>query len=185
MRFSTWLLSIARHVFGDEVDRRLAAKRIGGRRAVNIDDAPPASARTLDPDDAYEREVFRAKVLAAIRSVEARSEFLPFEVQGRASSRAAAAARWRSRSGASEPTVTRHLQKVRAQLREELVRTVAAYSFTEDESREAERAGLAAADAAFDAAVAEIYLAEQRRAAPGGGSAGWGGVRYGPRRSHS
>ena len=117
--------------------------------------------------------------------MEARSEFLPFEVwrsrvlEGRSGREVA------EQIGASEPTVTRHLQKVRAQLREELVRTVAAYSFTEDESREAERAGLAAADAAFDAAVAEIYLAEQRRAAPGGGSAGWGGVRYGPRRSHS
>ena len=32
VRFSTWLLSIAKHVLGDELDRRNALKRGGGRR---------------------------------------------------------------------------------------------------------------------------------------------------------
>jgi len=190
VRFSTWLLSIARHVFGDEVDRRMATKRGSGRRAADIDGVMP-SADGLAPDDEYERLVFRAKVLAAVRTVESRSEFLSFQmfqmrvldgVNGREVA---------ERVGVSEPTVSRHAAKVRDELRRELVRTISAYSFTEEESREAERAGLAASDAAFDAAIGEIYRASTRGsatesrgrpAAPrSGDSAAWSGIRFPPR----
>ena len=37
-RFSTWLLAIAKHVLGDELDKRMAKKRGGGRRAADFDE---------------------------------------------------------------------------------------------------------------------------------------------------
>src|SRR5690606_30476432 len=38
-RFSTWLLAIAKHTLGDEIDRRMALKRGGGSRGVNLDES--------------------------------------------------------------------------------------------------------------------------------------------------
>lgn len=213
VRFSTWLLSIARHVFGDEVDRRMAGKRGSGRRALSIEVTAPPDGGALAPDEQYERQVFRAKVMAAIRSVETRSDFLSFQMFQMRVLEGVNGRDVADRVGVSEPTVSRHAAKVRDALRGELVRTIAAYSFTEEESREAERAGLAASDAAFDAAVADIYRAESRgpsgarapgssgmvaadggrRAdgapgASGGGGAGhssaWSGIRFPPRSAH-
>ena len=43
VRFSTWLLAIAKHVLGDELDRRGAIKRGSGRRAVTLGDRDPAA----------------------------------------------------------------------------------------------------------------------------------------------
>ena len=37
-RFSTWLLSIAKHALGDEIDRRKALKRGGGRKPTELDE---------------------------------------------------------------------------------------------------------------------------------------------------
>jgi DNA-directed RNA polymerase specialized sigma24 family protein len=37
-RFSTWLLSIAKHALGDEIDRRMALKRGSGRRPTEFDE---------------------------------------------------------------------------------------------------------------------------------------------------
>ena len=191
VRFSTWLLSIARHVFGDEVDRRMAGKRGAGKRAASLDGMTPNDTDALLPDDEYERQVFRAKVLASIRAVEARSDFMIFQVFQLRVLEGMSGRDVAERVGVSEPTVSRHAAKVRDALRAELVRTISAYSFTEDESREAERAGLAAADAAFDTAIAEIYRAASREARnPGpsapksggsGQSAAWSGITFPPR----
>jgi len=185
VRFSTWLLSIARHVFGDEVDRRMAGKRGGGRRAASLDVAPDPEGDRLAPDDEYERRIFRAKVMAAIRRVEAGCDFLPFQVWQSRVLEGVTGREVADRIGTSEPTVSRHVQRVRERLRAELVRTISEFSFTEDESREAERAGLAASDAAFDAAIAEIYRAEMRPGATGGAAAvdsqAWSSMRYPPR----
>ena len=38
-RFSTWLLAIAKHTLGDEIDRRMALKRGGGKRPAALDEA--------------------------------------------------------------------------------------------------------------------------------------------------
>ena len=59
--------------------------------------------------------------------------------------------------GISEPTVSRHLQRVRSLLRNRLSEAIATYSFTEDEYREADRAGLAGEDAMFDDGLREIF----------------------------
>ena len=68
--------------------------------------------------------------------------------------------------GVSEPTISRRLAKVRDLLRAALARTVATYSFTEEEYNEAERNGLVlnpnstadkADDTLFDEAIGEIY----------------------------
>jgi len=64
--------------------------------------------------------------------------------------------------GTSEPTVSRRLTKIRGLLRDRLAESIATYSFTDEERREAERNGLElnptkADDALFDEAISEIY----------------------------
>jgi RNA polymerase sigma factor (sigma-70 family) len=161
-RFSTWLLAIAKHVLGDEMDRRMAAKRGSGRRAATLDDAWMTGSVAPSVDEAYEAAVFRAKVEAALRKVERECEFTDFEIfrmrvlEGVSGKDVAEAV------GVSEPTVSRRLAKVRDLLRARVAETVATFSFTEDELQEGERKGLVqspnkADDALFDEAVAEIF----------------------------
>ena len=165
-RFSTWLLAIAKHVLGDEMDRRNAQKRGGSKKAVELDESWMGAAATMGADDAYEAAVFRAKVEAAIRMVEKESDFTDFSIyrmrvlDGQSGNDVASAL------GTSEPTVSRRLTKIRGMLRARLVDVITTYSFTEDEQREAARNGLelnpksnpdSADDAMFDDAIAEIY----------------------------
>lgn len=166
-RFSTWLLAIARHVFGDEMDRRNAAKRGAGARPATLDESWMVADAARRADDEYEAAVFRAKVEAAIRQVERDCDFMDFSIyrmrvfEGRSGKDVAA------ELGTSEPTVSRRLNRVREMLRERIAEVVRQYSFTEDEQDEAARSGLcpltpgpdaAAFDpAAFDAALADIY----------------------------
>ncbi len=49
VRFSTWLLAIAKHVLGDEFDRRFAQKRGRGRRGVSLDDTWMGQSREATP----------------------------------------------------------------------------------------------------------------------------------------
>lgn len=183
-RFSTWLLAIAKHVLGDEMDRRGALKRGGARRAAPLDESWMIASAAPPADEAYERAVFAAKVEAALRLTEKQSDFTDFEIyrmrvlEGQSGRQVADAL------GISEPTVSRRLAKVRDALRLHLASVVATYSFTDDERNEAARNGLAplpnkpldgrpappggsaglasvppdgpAADALFDDAVAEI-----------------------------
>lgn len=168
-RFSTWLLAIAKHVLGDEMDRRNALKRGGGKTGVSIDESwmgVPARGRAgnpaATPDGEYEAAVFGAKVEAAIRLVAKECPFLEFSIyrmrvfDGKSGKEVAADL------GMSEPTVSRKLAKVRDALRLKLAEVVATYSFTPDELGEAERKGLSpnptkADDALFDDAIADIY----------------------------
>ena len=64
--------------------------------------------------------------------------------------------------GISEPTVSRHLQRIRALLRRRISETIATYSFTEDEQREALNAGLGDVDSMFDDALRDIYYRQSR-----------------------
>lgn len=164
-RFSTWLLAIAKHTLGDEMDRRNAQKRGSGSRGISLEEAWMSSAGGASPDGEYEAAVFRAKVCAAIRLVEREVEFEDFAVfqlrilDGKPGKEVAESI------GVSEPTVSRRLGRVRSALRLRLSEVISTYSFTEDEVAEAERNGLSLApnkgdDPLFDEAVADIYRRE-------------------------
>ncbi len=165
-RFSTWLLAIAKHTLGDEIDRRMALKRGGGRKAASLDDA--WMARSGDPavDAEYEAAVFRAKVEAALRAVEREADFTDFAIYRMRVLDGVSGKEVAKQLGMSEPTVSRRLAKVRDLLRTKLQEVVATYSFTEEELAEPERNGLSpnptkTNDALFDEAVAEIIHTQE------------------------
>mgnify|MGYP001799630982 FL=1 len=174
-RFSTWLLAIAKHTLGDELDRRGALKRGGGKANALLDEAWMGSAPGASVDEAYEAAVFRAKVERAIRQVEGEADFTDFEIyrmrvfDGQSGKEVADAI------GTSEPTVSRKLTKIRVMLRASIGEVVSTYSFTPEELAEIERNGLSqkssgdnpktdsgkALDQLFDEALAEIYHRQQ------------------------
>jgi RNA polymerase sigma factor (sigma-70 family) len=161
-RFSTWLLAIAKHVLGDEMDRRMAQKRGGGKKSAAFEDAWMHVATDVPVDKGYEAAVFRAKVEASIKLVEKQADFTDFAIfrmrvlDGRSGKDVA------DDLGISEPTVSRHLQRVRELLRRRLAEVVALYSFTPDEAAESEKAGLGSNDEMFDDALSEIYHQQSR-----------------------
>ncbi len=161
-RFSTWLLSIAKHALGDEMDRRMALKRGGGRKPTEFDERYMAQAAASEADEVYERNVFQAKVYAAISKVETDAEFLHFQVFRMRVFDGMPGKSVAEQLGVSEPTVSRYLQKVREQLRRRLSETMATYSFTPEEEAEAVAAGLGSDDAMFDDALADIYHSQAR-----------------------
>ena len=161
-RFSTWLLSIAKHSLGDEIDRRMALKRGGGRRPAELDERFMGASAVVEADEAYQQNVFRAKVYAAIHKTEGAADFMQFQVYRMRVFDGISGKEVAGQLGVSEPTVSRHLQKVRDLLRRRLAETVATYSFTPEEQAEPEQAGLGGDDAMFDEALAEIYHQQAR-----------------------
>ncbi len=161
-RFSTWLLSIAKHALGDEIDRRMALKRGAGRKPTEFDERFMGRASTVEADDIYARNVFRAKVYAAIRKTEAAADFVQFQVYRMRVFDGIAGKDAAEQLGISEPTVSRHLARVRDLLRRRLAEIMATYSFTREEEAEAEQAGLGCDESMFDEAVAEIYHQQSR-----------------------
>ncbi|MEM7307768.1 MAG: sigma-70 family RNA polymerase sigma factor [Planctomycetota bacterium] len=161
VRFSTWLLAIARHALGDEMDRRSAGKRGGGQRPVPLEAVHDPESPVPGPDGDFERAVFEAKVMAALRAAKREctfDEFGVFQMRVLEGQRGGAVAK---ALGISEPTVSRRLAAVRERLRRHLVETFGKYSFTEEEWDELSRNGLAPipnkGGEAFDQALAEIY----------------------------
>lgn len=164
-RFSTWLLAIAKHTLGDEIDRRMAQKRGSGKKSSELQEDWMSHASGRSPDGEYEAAVFRAKVYAAIKMVEKECDFTDFSIyrmrifDGKSGKDVASAL------GTSEPTVSRRLAKVRDALRIRLQEIVQTYSFTDDELAEVDRNGLGSApnkadDTAFDEAIADVYHAD-------------------------
>ena len=181
-RFSTWLLAIARHTLGDEIDRRMAQKRGSGVRPVSLDDAGDRVGDEIGPDAAYERDVFEAKVAAALRAAERDAGFVDFNVyrmrvlEGRSGKEVAASL------ATSEATVSRRLTAVRGRIRDRLFEFFSKYSFTEDEWEELTRNGLdlnptKKDEASFDEAVGEIYHRFSRSGASAGPSSATAGGR--------
>ncbi len=160
-RFSTWLLSIAKHALGDEIDRRMALKRGAGRKPTEFDERFMSTV-AVEADEVYERNVFRAKVYAAIRKTEPEADFLQFQVYRMRVFDGLAGKDVAEQLGISEPTVSRHLQRIRALLRRRISESIATYSFTEDEQREALNAGLGNVDSMFDDALRDIYHHQSR-----------------------
>ncbi|MBN4052775.1 sigma-70 family RNA polymerase sigma factor [Roseiflexus sp. AH-315-K22] len=165
-RFSTWLLAIAKHVLGDEMDRRMAQKRGSGNRGGVLEEGWMGDSGQVPVDTQYEAAVFRAKVAAAIRMVEKESDFTDFSIYRMRVLDVQSGKQVAEALGVSEPTVSRRLAKIRDLLRSRLCEVVATYSFTEDEREEAERNGLALNpkstaerpdDVLFDEAISEIY----------------------------
>lgn len=161
-RFSTWLLSIAKHVLGDEIDRRMALKRGGGVQPGSLDEAYMTTGRSAQADEEYEAAVFRAKVHAAIRLTERESDFMQFQVYRMRVFDGMPGRDVADQLGVSEPTVSRYLAKVRDALALRLQEIVTTYSFTDEELTEAERQGLTLErsrqnDVTFDEIIAEIY----------------------------
>jgi len=161
-RFSTWLLSIAKHALGDEIDRRMALKRGGGRVPTEFDERYMSKATLVEADEVYQKHVFCAKIYAAIRHTERQAEFMPFQVYRMRVFDSMPGKEVAEQLGISEPTVSRYLQKVRDLLRRRTAEMVATYSFTEDEMAEATAAGLGDDDSMFDEALAEIYHQQTR-----------------------
>ncbi|MBT8487118.1 MAG: sigma-70 family RNA polymerase sigma factor [Phycisphaerales bacterium] len=161
-RFSTWLLSIAKHALGDEIDRRMALKRGGGTKPAELDERYMGSAAVVEADERYQQNIFRAKVYAAIRKTEGEAEFMHFQVYRMRVFDGVAGKNVAEQLGVSEPTVSRYLQRVRGLLRKRVSELVATYSFTPEEVAEAEHAGLGGEDAMFDDALGEIYHTQSR-----------------------
>lgn len=161
-RFSTWLLSIAKHSLGDEIDRRRALKRGAGKKAVELDERFMSQAAVVEADEVYQQNVFRAKVYAAIRKAEPEADFMQFQVYRMRVFEGTPGKAVAEQLGISEPTVSRHLQRVRELLRRRLGEVVTMYSFTPDEQSEPEKAGLGGDDTMFDEALAEIYHQQSR-----------------------
>ncbi len=176
-RFSTWLLAIAKHTLGGEIDRRMALKRGKGKKPASLDEAWMGEHGGAGPDATYEAAVFAAKVEASIRQVERETDFMDFSVYRMRVFDGTSGKQVAVNLGVSEPTVSRRLTRVRDHLRGALGEIMTKYSFTEEELQEAARNGIdpnptKAADALFDEALAEIYHRHierrQEDPAPGG-----------------
>ncbi len=161
-RFSTWLLSIAKHALGDEIDRRMALKRGGGKRPAELDDRYMGESAVVEADVAYQQSVFQAKVYAAIRKAEAEADFMHFQVYRMRIFDCMSGKDVAEQLGVSEPSVSRYLHKIRDLLRTRLREIVATYSFTVEEEQEVAKAGLTGEDVLFDEALAEIYHRQSR-----------------------
>jgi RNA polymerase sigma factor (sigma-70 family) len=162
VRFSTWLLAIARYTLSDEFDRRNAQKRGEGRRPAELDELFAPGSSVPAPDEEYHRLVLGAKVDAAVRRAERACDFVDFSVFRMRVLEAKSGVDVAQALGTSEATVSRRLARVRERLRAELAEVAAQYSFGPEDHEELARNGIdpspnKAADALFDEAVGEVH----------------------------
>jgi len=165
-RFSTWLLAIAKHVLGDEMDKRNALKRGSGKRGATFEEAWMAASPAIGVDEEYEAAIFRAKVEAALRIVEKKSDFVDFSIYRMRVLDGMPGKDVAAQVGVSEPTISRRLARIRDLLRVEMREVIGKFSFTEEELEEARRNGVElnpskADDGLFDEAIAEICHKQQ------------------------
>jgi hypothetical protein len=144
------------------MDRRKALKRGAGKKPAELDERFMGQAATVEADGVYQQNVFHAKVYSAIRKTESESDFMQFQVYRMRVFDGTPGKGVAEQLGISEPTVSRHLQRVRELLRRRLAEVVALYSFTPDEAAESEKAGLGSNDEMFDDALSEIYHQQSR-----------------------
>lgn len=130
-------------------------------KPLSLDERIDSSQAALEVDEVFEQRMFAAKICAAIRRTESEVDFVQFQV-------------WRMRAldtqtgkevsealGISEPTVSRHMVKVRDQLKQRIAEVVMQYSFTPEEESEAQKAGLSGSESMFDDAVSNLYHTHQ------------------------
>ena len=184
-RFSTWLLAIARHTLGDEIDRRMAQKRGSGQKPASLDAAGDSAGLELAPDEIYERAVFEAKVAAALRFAERDCGFVEFDVYRMRVLKGQTGKEVALSLGTSEATISRRLASVRQRVRDRLHEVFSKYSFTDEEWAELSRNGLELIpnkkdEACFDEAVAEIYhrFTQSGEGEHGAGSTGGPDARF-------
>jgi hypothetical protein len=129
---------------------------------MELDERFMSQSAVVEADEVYQQNVFRAKVYAAIRKAEPEADFMQFQVYRMRVFDGTPGKSVAEQLGISEPTVSRHLQRVRDLLRRRLGEVVTMYSFTPDEQSELENAGLGGDDTMFDEALAEIYHQQSR-----------------------
>jgi len=160
-RFSTWLLSIAKHLLGDEMDRRNAKKRGSGVKPHSLDERIDSKSAVLQVDEIFEQRIFGAKICSAIRRTEKEVEFLHFQVWRMRVLENKTGREVSNQLGVSEPTVSRQVAKIRNHLRQTIIDVVMQYSFTPEEEREISSSGMGGGDTEFDSAVCEAYHQHQ------------------------
>ncbi|MDP7008352.1 MAG: sigma-70 family RNA polymerase sigma factor [Phycisphaerales bacterium] len=160
-RFSTWILSIAKHTLGDEIDRRNAQKRGSGVKPLSLDEKIDSSTAVVEVDEIFEQRMFAAKICAAIRRTEIEMEFVQFQVWRMKALDNLSGKEVSSSLDISEPTVSRHMSRVRDRLKQQITEVIMQYSFTEEEEKEIHRTSISGVDSKFDDAVSEIYHTHQ------------------------
>jgi RNA polymerase sigma factor (sigma-70 family) len=160
--FSAWLYTFGRMAAQNYRSKYMAQRRGGGHRPEPLEDA--AAETRHDPEFAeFEREVFRAKVMRAVRRVEGLVPLLEFQcyylkvASGRNGSEIA------TKLAVSGATVSRHQTKLRAMMRAEISAAVEAFSWEETEVRELSARGLDRDDyLAFDDALSDVLRVNRR-----------------------
>jgi RNA polymerase sigma factor (sigma-70 family) len=160
-RFSTWLLSIAKHLLGDEMDKRNAKKRGSGVKPLSLDERIDSRSAASQVDEIFEQRMFGAKICSAIRRTETEVDFIHFQCWRLRVLDSKTGKNIADQLGISEPTVSRHVAKTREHLRESIMQVVMQYSFTPEEESELTTSGMGGSDSEFDLAVSEAYHQHQ------------------------
>jgi len=165
VKFTTWLYGIARHVVLNELTFRNAKKRNSGVKPASIEAMEGFDPESDDVPVEFEASVFRAIVFKAVEIVQGRVDLMAFEAWQMKALDDKNGKDIASELGVSEPSISRYLRKVRDELRQEIARSVAAYTWTQSEEERVYASGLdKSEDDAFDEALMELYLqAEEER----------------------
>lgn len=162
--FSAWLFNFGRNAARNERRKRTAVKRGGGTGPVAIEgDVPdpcdPGESREFS---AFDAEVFRAKVMRAVRIVEGRLPLFQFQIYYMKVASGTAGIDLAAQYGLSQATITRHQRHVRDLLRKEIARSVREFSWNTGELQALSDHGLdRAGESEFDDALSGILRSGQ------------------------